>query len=113
MACSDNIGVTQEDLEKHSWLKPFILEHSDLSGEHNLDLGTLEFTYHYLQSDAQFSNEINEAILLDNWALNETSNGWNIKKEIYTFEDSSTLISMKIVQDKEDNRAYFVVSSGM
>jgi hypothetical protein len=47
LSCSDNVTLKEKDLEKYSWLTPFVNEcnYMDFKGKHNIDLGKMEFEY--------------------------------------------------------------------
>lgn len=52
-SCSDNVDLKEKDLEKYPWLMPFIQTNmKDFEGKHNMDLGTLEFSFKESQTIA-------------------------------------------------------------
>lgn len=46
LSCSDNVNLKESDLQGYPWLMPFINDNiGEFEGKHNIDLGTLEFSY--------------------------------------------------------------------
>lgn len=71
-SCRDNLELNEKDLEKYPWLMPFIQTNMpDFAGKHNMDLGTLEFSFQVFPQTLVLSK-------LDSIAQKEQ---WKVKKK--------------------------------
>jgi uncharacterized HAD superfamily protein len=99
-SCSDNVKLTEADVIKYDWLKPFLLNTKNFSGYHNLDLGTLSFKYEYDEEFDQIRDSLNNVIDENNWEINlRTTNSWQLKKNTQQFIEQNELTFMYIKID--------------
>nr|NQU89386.1 hypothetical protein [Bacteroidota bacterium] len=92
LSCTDNIELKQSDLNKYHWLAPFITvdKFEDFRGFHNIDLGTIEFSY---KVSLKAKNDL--FIKYDSIALTEQ---WETIKK----NDLERIFSRKVSQDQKD-----------
>ena len=111
LACSDNIPLKRSDLDKYPWLVPFLVGNNatEIKGSHNIDLGTLEFSYEL---------PVNALLKIDSIAKAE--NWETIKKEELKREYSKLIseelkdgghVLMKIEIDSKQNRILFDIGN--
>lgn len=110
LGCTDVVELKKTDVMKYPWLTPFILQAENISGSHNLDVGTMSFKYKYDRTYTQMKGEINKVIIENDWKLTSVkSNTWEIKKRIAINESLYEQTEMKIQLDSVKSIAIFEI----
>ena len=108
-SCSDNLDLKENDLKKYPWLTPFVQSNiKDFEGKHNMDLGTLEFSF-------QESSQSNALSKFDTIAQKEQ---WKVIKKSPSEREFSKVVSenfkegetvIKVYLDTVNHRLHFQV----
>lgn len=108
-AC-DNVDLRASDVTKYAWLRPFIFEHEHFEGTHNLDLGTLDFGYEYLDSYDDFLRNVDSVIKQEKWTLVKSENGVRIiEKEMELYDGFFKVTTLYLKVDSNSREAAFKI----
>ncbi|MBA4303660.1 MAG: hypothetical protein C0424_05490 [Sphingobacteriaceae bacterium] len=108
-AC-DNVDLRASDVTKYAWLRPFIFEHEHFEGTHNLDLGTLDFGYEYLESYDDFLRNVDSLIKQEKWTLVKSENGVRIiEKEMEQYDGFFKVTTIYLEVDSNSTKAAFKI----
>jgi len=102
-SCNSNIKIKEKDILKYEWLKPFILKNKCIfdDGYHDLDLGTMYFSYSYtniVQMDSVLFY-FDEIAKIENWDLNSKLKDKRIyskKIDLYPAFDDEIVLQIRI-----------------
>jgi hypothetical protein len=109
-SCSDNIDLKAKDLEKYPWLVPFIqADIKDFKGKHNMDLGTLEFSF---QESAQTNglSQFDSVVQEEQWEfIKQSQLEREVSKNVAEDHMNGETV-MKVRLDTLKHRLYFRIN---
>jgi hypothetical protein len=110
ISCSDNVDLKESDVIKYPWLKPFVIGTGNLSGYHNMDLGTMNFKYEYDDAYDEIVNRFNDTIIQYSWTVLSKDEGfWEIEKRFEVYGGQYELTYIKIEIDSLNEQVVFEI----
>ncbi len=109
-SCSDNVGMKETDLKKYPWLTSFLIsEIKDFEGTHNIDIGTMRFSYAIpIKSKNGILVKIDSVAKNENWSLISSSViGKEYSKMLNQLQADTEQTFVKIEIDTIENRIRF------
>jgi hypothetical protein len=112
-SCSDNLPIKESDLNKYPWLTIFLIgELDDFEGIHNIDVGTIQFSYlNKTMNKDNILMTIDSVAKNQTWTLvNSSINGREYSKSLnqYNIDTEETIIKIEI--DSLESRICYTIN---
>ncbi|WP_353151755.1 hypothetical protein [Flavobacterium sp.] len=109
-SCNDSVQLKKEDVIKHDWIKPFVIEiNNELEGIHNIDSGIMKFDY-YVKNSKGIIFKLDNIALVEKWNIKRINDSSRVyTKDIQIYGEYFKETNILVTYIRTENKLYFEI----